>query len=73
MLPPHWLDKIFNDIDDCENQLFVSSQFKDAISNAKKAYLETLEFQKTNPNAIGASPAQEAREVFLKIINNNYS
>lgn len=70
-LPPHWIDKIFNNIDDCERQLIFSSQFKDAISKAKKAYIETVELQKTNPNVIGASPAQEARLAFLKIINKN--
>jgi hypothetical protein len=71
MLPPHWLDKVFSEIDHCEDQLTGSSQFKTAISKAKTAYREAVEFQKANPNVVGASPAQKARQAFLEVINGN--
>jgi hypothetical protein len=71
MLPPHWLDKVFSEIDHCEDQLTGSSKFKTAISQARTAYREAVEFQKANPSVVGPSAAQKARQAFLDVINGN--
>ena len=71
MLPPHWLDSFFENIVDCERKISESSHFKQAISKAKSAHKEAVDFQKKNPGMVGPSPAQKARQAFLEIMDAN--
>jgi len=69
MLPPHWLDSVFENIANCETKISENSHFKEAISEAKSAHKEAVDFQKKNPGMIGPSPAQKARQAFLEIMD----
>lgn len=69
MMAPHWLDDVFKAPDHAVSALTASSHFKDAVAKAKAAFHEAEEFHKKNPKAVGGSPAQQARVVFLEAIS----
>lgn len=71
MLPPHWLDDVFQYPDQAISKLTASGRFKEAIARAQAAYYEREAFQKQNPQVVGGSPAQEARIAFLAAISLN--
>ena len=48
------------------NGINIVSLLLDNAKDAKKAYAERVEFDKQNPEVRGPSPAQEARDAFLK-------
>lgn len=60
MKPPHELDPAFEDI------ATVDVRFQTAVDKAKKAFSEQDEFNQQNEGVVGPSPAQAARDAFLK-------
>jgi hypothetical protein len=71
MMAPHWLDEVFKAPDHAVSALTASSRFKGAVAKAKAAFNEAEEFFKKNPNAVGGSPAQQARVAFLEAMNSD--
>jgi len=71
MMPPHWLDDVFETPEKAVAALTESVRFKDAVEKAQAAYKEGQEFHKNNPSAVGSSPAQKARGAFLEALNEN--
>jgi len=67
MLPPHWLDRHF-DQDDAEavtGSIANSAEFQGLIEEALQAKREAAEARRKEPRLIGASPSQIARRAFL--------
>ncbi len=69
MMAPHWLDDVFESPDKAVETLLASGRFKAAVAKAHAAFLETEDLLKKNPEVVGTSPAQQARDAFLKALN----
>jgi len=69
MLAPHWLDAVFADPAKAK-ELFVANQrFEEAITKAQEAYAAMHGVLGMIPELYGPSPAQAARQAFLREIN----
>ena len=71
MMPPHWLDDVFQAPDKAAAALVATDRYKEAIAKAQAAFYEAQEFATKNPKVVGASPAQKARVAFLESLNAN--
>jgi hypothetical protein len=71
-MPPHPLDKAFargNTANDMTNGLLNNDWFKNAVKAAEKAKQERMAAVRQNPNMVGPTPDQAARQAFLDTLN----
>ena len=68
-LPPHWLDNVFTNPKDFVKNFLGSKQLWDAFTAAEKAYQSQKEALDKQPNLIGPTPNQAARQAFLDALN----
>jgi hypothetical protein len=72
-LPTHPLDSAFargNDANSMTNGLLNNDQFKRAVQAAAKAKRERLAAIRQNPDMVGPTPDQAARQAFLDTLNS---
>jgi hypothetical protein len=72
-LPPHKLDKSFeraNRPEDITNALLNDPLFQKAVQDAFKAGVDNQAARQKDPNLAGPTPAQAARQAFLRTLND---
>jgi len=69
MLRPHWLDDVFDKVDDLESTFLDHPRVKAAFAMAAMRYHEQKKHYEENPKSVGASPAQAGLSTWLDVMD----